>query len=125
MLIRDAPESRGPSGDSTALTVRSESAPGAAVCIFSYVCYYFIQHLNLSLQRPSSTSATGGGMDLTVRKSGNSTAKVPVPKWHSPWELSAVVSGHLGWVRSISFDSSNSWFVTGSADRTIKVQPCV
>jgi hypothetical protein len=22
--------------------------------------------------------------------------KVPVPKWHAPWELSAVVSGHLG-----------------------------
>jgi pleiotropic regulator 1 len=46
---------------------------------------------------------------------------VPVPDWHAPWELSAVISGHLGWVRSIAFDSSNEWFVTGSADRTIKV----
>ena len=25
------------------------------------------------------------------------------------------------WVRSLAFDSSNEWFVTGSADRTIKV----
>lgn len=47
--------------------------------------------------------------------------KVPQPKWHSPWELSAVVAGHLGWVRSIAFDPSNEWFATGSSDRTIKI----
>ena len=47
--------------------------------------------------------------------------KVPEPAWHAPWELSAVISGHLGWVRSIAFDASNEWFVTGSADRTIKI----
>lgn len=47
--------------------------------------------------------------------------KVPKPAWHAPWELSAVVSGHLGWVRCISFDPSNEWFVTGSADRSIKI----
>lgn len=47
--------------------------------------------------------------------------KVPEPNWHASWELSSVVSGHLGWVRSIAFDASNEWFVTGSADRTIKV----
>lgn len=47
--------------------------------------------------------------------------KVPEPQWHAPWELSAVVSGHLGWVRCIAFDPSNEWFATGSADRTIKV----
>ena len=27
----------------------------------------------------------------------------------------------MGWVRAIAFDPSNEWFVTGSADRTIKV----
>jgi pleiotropic regulator 1 len=43
------------------------------------------------------------------------------PKWHPPWELSAVISGHVGWVRSIAFDPSNEWFATGSADRTIKI----
>ncbi|KAF7146305.1 hypothetical protein RHSIM_Rhsim04G0224200 [Rhododendron simsii] len=32
-----------------------------------------------------------------------------------------VISGHLGWVRSIAFDPSNMWFCTGSADRTIKI----
>lgn len=47
--------------------------------------------------------------------------KVPTPNWHANWELSAVISGHLGWVRSIAFDPSNEWFATGSVDRTIKV----
>eukprot|EP00595_Chromulina_sp_UTEXLB2642_P003826 CAMPEP_0196767702 /NCGR_PEP_ID=MMETSP1095-20130614/41870_1 /TAXON_ID=96789 ORGANISM="Chromulina nebulosa, Strain UTEXLB2642" /NCGR_SAMPLE_ID=MMETSP1095 /ASSEMBLY_ACC=CAM_ASM_000446 /LENGTH=373 /DNA_ID=CAMNT_0042136257 /DNA_START=192 /DNA_END=1313 /DNA_ORIENTATION=+ len=47
--------------------------------------------------------------------------KVVTPQWHAPWELSAVISGHIGWVRSISFDPSNEWFATGSADRTIKI----
>lgn len=36
-----------------------------------------------------------------------------------------VISGHLGWVRSVAFDPSNNWFCTGSADRTIKVFNCV
>ena len=51
----------------------------------------------------------------------NSIPEIEVPTWHAPWELSAVISGHLGWVRAISFDSSNEWFATGSADRTIKI----
>lgn len=32
-----------------------------------------------------------------------------------------MIAGHLGWVRCVSMDASNEWFVTGSADRTIKV----
>ncbi len=35
--------------------------------------------------------------------------------------VSQVISGHLGWVRSIAVEPGNQWFVTGSADRTIKV----
>ncbi|KAI8551111.1 hypothetical protein RHMOL_Rhmol06G0159700 [Rhododendron molle] len=45
----------------------------------------------------------------------------PLPVWHAPWENYRVISGDLGWVRSIAFDPSNTWFCTGSADRTIKV----
>jgi len=47
--------------------------------------------------------------------------KVPKPQWHANWELSSVISGHLGWVRSLAFDPSNEWFATGSVDRTIKI----
>ncbi|KAG5555093.1 hypothetical protein RHGRI_012579 [Rhododendron griersonianum] len=45
----------------------------------------------------------------------------PRPVWHAPWKNYRVISGHLGWVRSIAFDPSNMWFCTGSADRTIKI----
>eukprot|EP00731_Ephydatia_muelleri_P031306 Em0022g820a len=43
------------------------------------------------------------------------------PRWHPPWKLMRVISGHLGWVRCISVDPSNEWFATGSNDRTIKL----
>ncbi|XP_048441332.1 protein pleiotropic regulatory locus 1-like [Pyrus x bretschneideri] len=45
----------------------------------------------------------------------------PSPVWHSPWKIYRVISGHLGWVRSVAFDPSNRWVCTGSADRTIKI----
>uniref|UniRef100_A0A0C9RGT4 TSA: Wollemia nobilis Ref_Wollemi_Transcript_25597_1948 transcribed RNA sequence n=1 Tax=Wollemia nobilis TaxID=56998 RepID=A0A0C9RGT4_9CONI len=48
-------------------------------------------------------------------------SKWPRPVWHPPWKHYRVISGHLGWVRSIAFDPGNEWFCTGSADRTIKI----
>ncbi|KNA19915.1 hypothetical protein SOVF_057280 [Spinacia oleracea] len=45
----------------------------------------------------------------------------PRPVWRAPWKNYRVISGHLGWVRSLAFDPSNNWFCTGSADRTIKI----
>jgi pleiotropic regulator 1 len=45
----------------------------------------------------------------------------PEPEWRAPWKLYRVISGHQGWVRSVAVDPGNEWFVTGSADRTIKV----
>jgi len=47
-------------------------------------------------------------------------SKWPRPGWHPPWKLYRVVSGHLGWVRSVAVEPGNEWFCTGSADRTIK-----
>ena len=43
------------------------------------------------------------------------------PPKHGLWRLKRVVSGHTGWVRCISVDYSNSFFASGSADRTIKI----
>ncbi|MED6213909.1 Protein pleiotropic regulatory locus 1, partial [Stylosanthes scabra] len=48
-------------------------------------------------------------------------SKWPRPDWHAPWKNYRVISGHLGWVRSVAVDPSNTWFCTGSADRTIKI----
>lgn len=50
-----------------------------------------------------------------------SAIHVPTPTWHAPFKLSTVLASHLGWVRSIAFDPSNSMFATGSGDRTIKI----
>ena len=33
-----------------------------------------------------------------------------------------VISGHQGWVRCVDVEPANQWFVTGSADRIIKVR---
>lgn len=40
---------------------------------------------------------------------------------HATFCFLQVISGHLGWVRCIAVEPGNQWFVTGSADRTIKV----
>lgn len=84
----------------------------------------------LNLQPPTSMSITERiptaeayaplptGSQLVQKKQ---PPKVQTPQWHAPWELSAVISGHLGWVRSIAVDASNEWFATGAADRTIKI----
>ncbi|KAJ3152878.1 pre-mRNA-splicing factor prp46 [Geranomyces variabilis] len=47
--------------------------------------------------------------------------KVPKPTWHAPWKLMRVISGHLGWVRSVAVDPGNEWFATGAGDRVIKI----
>ena len=39
---------------------------------------------------------------------------------YCPWVLQ-VISGHQGWVRCVDVEPGNEWFVTGSADRMIKV----
>uniref|UniRef100_T1IU65 Pleiotropic regulator 1 n=1 Tax=Strigamia maritima TaxID=126957 RepID=T1IU65_STRMM len=49
------------------------------------------------------------------------SSSVPKPKWHPPWKLFRVISGHLGWVRSVTVEPGNQWFATGSADRVIKI----
>merc|ERR1712224_80700 len=43
------------------------------------------------------------------------------PIWHAPWKCYRIITGHLGWVRAVAFDSTNEWFCTGSSDRTIKI----
>lgn len=46
--------------------------------------------------------------------------KIIEPKWHAPWKLKTVISGHNGWVRCLAIDPMNRFFVSGSNDRTIK-----
>lgn len=59
----------------------------------------------------------GGTRNSLMRKAPT----MPKPQWHPPWKLFRVISGHLGWVRCLAVEPGNQWFVTGSADRTIKI----
>ncbi|XP_034043304.1 LOW QUALITY PROTEIN: pleiotropic regulator 1 [Thalassophryne amazonica] len=70
-------------------------------------------------ERSSAVSLMEGGgtRNSLMRKA----PVMPKPQWHPPWKLFRVISGHLGWVRSIAVEPGNQWFVTGSADRTIKI----
>ncbi|KAF0452760.1 WD40 repeat-like protein [Gigaspora margarita] len=63
----------------------------------------------------ATLAATSGSL---VRRQ---TPRLTKPDWHAPWKLMRVISGHLGWVRSIAVEPGNKWFVTGAGDRTIKI----
>uniref|UniRef100_A0A2K5RAA9 Pleiotropic regulator 1 n=1 Tax=Cebus imitator TaxID=2715852 RepID=A0A2K5RAA9_CEBIM len=75
--------------------------------------------------RPQPTTMNSIVMETGNTKNSALIAKkaptMPKPQWHPPWKLYRVISGHLGWVRCIAVEPGNQWFVTGSADRTIKV----
>lgn len=72
-----------------------------------------------------ATTTTGSQQQFPSSKSRALAIRNPwtqvKPDWHPPWKLMRVISGHLGWVRSIAMDPTNQWFATGSADRTIKI----
>lgn len=68
------------------------------------------------------------GKALVAVNNNNKTVSVmrkapvmPKPRWHPPWKLHRVISGHLGWVRCATLEPGNEWFATGSNDRTIKI----
>ncbi|CAG8461467.1 21003_t:CDS:2, partial [Dentiscutata erythropus] len=66
-------------------------------------------------QKAGINATTSGSL---VRRQ---TPRLTKPDWHAPWKLMRVISGHLGWVRSIAVEPGNKWFVTGAGDRTIKI----
>lgn len=77
-----------------------------------------------------AAAAPGGpatpGTQLSQVLSTDSTRKIQVaqqakPEWHAPWKLMRVISGHLGWVRSLAVEPNNQWFASGAGDRTIKI----
>lgn len=63
----------------------------------------------------------GGTQTTSLMRMSETLSSQPRPEWHKPWKLHKVISGHLGWVRSVAVEPNNKWFVSGSGDRTIKV----
>ncbi|XP_053991663.1 uncharacterized protein LOC128883390 [Hylaeus volcanicus] len=47
--------------------------------------------------------------------------KIPKAAKHLKWELMRVIAGHQGWVRALSVDPENQWFVSGGNDRLVKI----
>ncbi|KAF4594503.1 pre-mRNA splicing factor prp46 [Ophiocordyceps camponoti-floridani] len=64
-------------------------------------------------------STNGTSTSLTAR--GGQSYQQQKPEWHPPWKLMRVISGHLGWVRSLAVEPDNKWFASGAGDRTIKL----
>lgn len=69
------------------------------------------------------TSRAGGQRPSPSRSLTHAThiSTQPKPDWHAPWKLMRVISGHLGWVRSLAVEPDNKWFASGAGDRTIKI----
>ncbi|KAJ7186982.1 WD40-repeat-containing domain protein [Mycena filopes] len=73
---------------------------------------------NTPISQPSTfTSSTKLSQALTLHK----TTRTIKPTYHPPWKLVRVISGHLGWVRSVAVEPGNQWFATGAGDRVIKI----
>ena len=89
----------GVSSSSTALTLRTAGAGGAP-------------------NANGPTSQRNIPSSSLVRKQ---TVQQVKPEWHAPWKLMRVISGHLGWVRSLAVEPGNQWFASGAGDRTIKI----
>ncbi|KAI0893963.1 WD40 repeat-like protein [Annulohypoxylon nitens] len=80
------------------------------------------------LRKPPPTSSKSSNPTNTTSSEPESlnVARAQVthqlkPEWHPPWKLMRVISGHLGWVRSLAVEPHNQWFASGAGDRTIKV----
>lgn len=65
----------------------------------------------------ATITGVGEQMQLIPKKAPS----IPKPKWHAPWKLYRVISGHLGWVRCVAVEPGNEWFATGAGDRVIKI----
>jgi len=93
-------------------TISTEKPKGSSIVSHGLIEYHKAAGIPERIQPPKPTSTA-----LALRN----PYALEKPEWHPPWKLMRVISGHLGWVRAIAVDHSNEWFVTGSADRTIKI----
>ncbi|CAE7145906.1 unnamed protein product [Rhizoctonia solani] len=103
-LITAGPSSDGATTPS-APPAPSAPAPSAALTTF----------------RAQQSLHTGSQSALSVALARKKAARQVEPDYHAPWKLVRVISGHLGWVRSVAVEPGNKWFVTGAGDRVIKV----
>ncbi|RYO80563.1 hypothetical protein DL766_002895 [Monosporascus sp. MC13-8B] len=76
----------------------------------------------VKLHKPSGMPPRPDGVSSQALSAARAQATHQVkPEWHPPWKLMRVISGHLGWVRSLAVEPENQWFASGAGDRTIKI----
>ncbi|PSR77743.1 hypothetical protein PHLCEN_2v7727 [Hermanssonia centrifuga] len=73
---------------------------------------------NTPTHTPSTFSSSS---NLSKALQLHKTIRTIKPTYHPPWKLMRVISGHLGWVRSVAVEPGNKWFATGAGDRVIKI----
>jgi len=76
-----------------------------------------IEHHPYTAQQASTSLSTHLSQALTRHK----TTRTLKPTYHPQWKLMRVISGHLGWVRSVAVEPGNTWFATGAGDRVVKI----
>ncbi|RGP73641.1 pre-mrna-splicing factor prp46 [Fusarium longipes] len=69
----------------------------------------------------STTRNESTPQNMSIMTRGTQNTMQQKPEWHAPWKLMRVISGHLGWVRSLAVEPGNKWFASGAGDRTIKI----
>ena len=72
------------------------------------------------LKNSADVSSLEGALKVHQNQITLRQRQVLEPKWHAPWKLKTVLSGHTGHVRCLAVDPMNKFFVSGSNDRTIK-----
>ncbi|GJJ14566.1 hypothetical protein Clacol_008831 [Clathrus columnatus] len=71
-------------------------------------------------QTPKQSTLTSQS-NLALALARHKTTRTIKPEFHPQWSLKRVISGHLGWVRSVAVEPGNKWFATGAGDRVIKI----
>ncbi|KAJ3501324.1 hypothetical protein NLJ89_g9386 [Agrocybe chaxingu] len=69
----------------------------------------------------SQPSTFSSNTNLSQALALHKTTRTVKPTYHPPWKLVRVISGHLGWVRSVAVEPGNKWFATGAGDRVVKI----
>lgn len=87
-----------------------------AMTLYNDNSYVNLKNENNLVIQPNE-DAFANSLIVPNRDTGHITQK----KNHSPWKLLKLLLGHTGQVTSVTMDPFNSFFVTGSADRTMKI----
>ena len=89
------------------------------ICIASSDAGRMIASIDNTPTPQPSTFSSASDLDKALQL--HKTTRTIKPTYHPQWKLMRVISGHLGWVRSVAVEPGNKWFATGAGDRVVKI----